>query len=90
VRLALVTLCRTSYGEAFCPLRVRLQRPRPPCEQQFDAFFRAPIVYDAPDTRWCLRLPIWIVCCPPQRRIGAHGRRGDSCVISRVSIVKMW
>jgi AraC-like DNA-binding protein len=48
--VALVTLCRTSYGEAFCPLRVRLQRPQPPCEQQFEAFFRAPIVYGAPDT----------------------------------------
>jgi len=48
--VALVALCRISYGEAFCPLRVRLQRPRPSCEQQFDAFFRAPITYDAPDT----------------------------------------
>ena len=47
--VALVTMCRTSYGEAFCPLRVRLQRPRPPCEQQFAALFRAPIAYGAPD-----------------------------------------
>jgi AraC-like DNA-binding protein len=47
---ALVMLCRTSYGESFCPLRIRLQRPRPPCEPQFAAFFRAPIAYDAPDT----------------------------------------
>jgi AraC-like DNA-binding protein len=48
--VALITLCRTSYGEAFCPLRVRLQRPLPPCEPLFDSFFRAPIVYGAPDT----------------------------------------
>jgi AraC-like DNA-binding protein len=46
---ALVTMCRTSYGESFCPLRVRLQRPQPPCEQQFATLFRAPIAYGAPD-----------------------------------------
>jgi AraC-like DNA-binding protein len=47
--VALVTMCRTSYGEAFCPLSVRLRRPPPPCEPQFDAIFRAPIAYSAPD-----------------------------------------
>jgi AraC-like DNA-binding protein len=47
--VALVTLCRISYGETFCPLRVRLQRPRATCEHQFDTFFRAPVVYGAAD-----------------------------------------
>jgi AraC-like DNA-binding protein len=47
--VSLVMLCRTSYGESFCPLRVRLQRPRPLCEPQFNAFFRAPIAYEASD-----------------------------------------
>lgn len=45
---SLVAMCRTSYGETFHPLRVRLQRPRPPCEMQFSMFFDAPIAYDAP------------------------------------------
>jgi len=48
--VAVVSMCRTSYGESFHPLRVRLQRPCPPCEQQFATFFRAPITYGAPDT----------------------------------------
>jgi len=47
--VALVMMCRTSYGDAFRPLRVRFRRPRPPCEPQFDALFRAPIAYGAPD-----------------------------------------
>jgi AraC-like DNA-binding protein len=48
--VSLITLCRTSYGDAFHPLRVRLQRPRLPCEQSFVEFLRAPIVFDATDT----------------------------------------
>jgi AraC-like DNA-binding protein len=47
--VAVITMCRTSYGESFRPLSVRLRRPCPSCEQQFATFFRAPIVYDAPD-----------------------------------------
>jgi AraC-like DNA-binding protein len=46
---ALVMLCRASAGEAFHPLRVRMRRPRPSCAEEFDAFFRAPIEYGAPD-----------------------------------------
>jgi len=46
---AVVMMCRTNYGETFRPLRVRLQRPPPPCEPQFAAFFAAPIAYGAPD-----------------------------------------
>lgn len=48
--VALVTLCRTSYGENFSPLRVRLQRPPAPCETQINAFLRAPVEYGAADT----------------------------------------
>lgn len=44
---SLITLCRTSCGETFRPLRVRLRRPPPPCQPQFEAFFRAPIEYGA-------------------------------------------
>ena len=40
---AVVMMCRTNYGDTFRPLRVRLQRPRPPCEPQFAAFFGAPL-----------------------------------------------
>lgn len=46
---SVVAMCRTSYGATFHPLRIRLQRPRPPCEPQFAAFFGAPIAYGAPD-----------------------------------------
>jgi AraC-like DNA-binding protein len=48
--VAVVAMCRTSFGDSFRPLRVRLQRSRPPCEPQFAAFFRAPIEYGASDT----------------------------------------
>jgi AraC-like DNA-binding protein len=47
--VALVMLCRASCGEQFHPLRVRFVRPRPACADDFDAFFRAPVAYAAPD-----------------------------------------
>ena len=47
--VALVAMCRTSFGDSFQPLRVRLRRPHPPCEQEFAAFFRAPITYGSAD-----------------------------------------
>ncbi len=46
---AFVMLCRASAGEAFAPLRVRMRRPRPACGEEFAAFFRAPIEFDAAD-----------------------------------------
>jgi AraC-like DNA-binding protein len=48
--VAFVMMCRTSYGESFCPLRARLQRPRAPCEQQLATFMHAPIDFDAQNT----------------------------------------
>lgn len=47
---ALVTLCRTSYGDSFVPLRIRLQRPQLPCHKQFTEYFRAPITFGASET----------------------------------------
>jgi AraC-like DNA-binding protein len=47
--VALVMLCRAICGDAFHPLRVRMQRARPACAEEFETFFRAPIEYDAPD-----------------------------------------
>jgi AraC-like DNA-binding protein len=50
---SLVRLCRSSCGEQFHPLRVTLTRPRPPCDQAFQDFFRAPIEYAADaETLW--------------------------------------
>ena len=47
--VALVMLCRASCGETFRPQRVRFARPRPSCAEEFDAFFRAPLEYEASD-----------------------------------------
>lgn len=47
--VALVMLCRASCGETFRPQRVRFTRPRPPCAEEFDPFFRALLEYEASD-----------------------------------------
>jgi AraC-like DNA-binding protein len=46
---AFVMLCRASCGDAFAPLHVRVRRPRPPCAEDFAAFFRAPVEYGVSD-----------------------------------------
>ncbi len=46
----IVHMCRTSYGPEFKPVRVELQREKPPCADQFDEFFQCEIVYDAPES----------------------------------------
>ncbi len=43
---ALVTLCRSHYGEAFSPLRVELQRPTPAQAAPWKALFRCPVEFD--------------------------------------------
>ena len=44
---ALITLCRLSAGDQLTPQRLWMRRPSPPCEGEFEAFFRAPIEYSA-------------------------------------------
>jgi len=44
---ALVKLCRITYGEAFTPLEVTVERAQPSCASRFDEWFRAPIVWTA-------------------------------------------
>lgn len=41
----LVAMCRMSVGASFQPLRVRMRRPAPPCVQEFDAYFGAPVEF---------------------------------------------
>ena len=44
---AVITLCRLSAGDGVTPLRLSMRRARPPCESEFEAFFRAPIAFSA-------------------------------------------
>ncbi|MCU0804933.1 MAG: AraC family transcriptional regulator [Burkholderiales bacterium] len=48
VLAATVKLARITYGEAFAPLEVTVQRERPGCAHRFEEWFRAPIVWAAP------------------------------------------
>jgi AraC-like DNA-binding protein len=40
-------LCRVTYGEAFTPLEVTVEREAPACARQFAEWFRAPVVWGA-------------------------------------------
>lgn len=44
---AVVSLCRFSTGDATAPKRIWMRRAPPPCEREFEEFFRAPIEYSA-------------------------------------------
>jgi AraC-like DNA-binding protein len=44
-------LCRITAGQSLDPEIVHLQRPRPSCDELFEALFRAPIVYSAEQNR---------------------------------------
>jgi AraC-like DNA-binding protein len=44
----IVKLCRITYGDAFAPLEVAVEREPPPAAQRFKEWFRAPIVWGAP------------------------------------------
>lgn len=44
---AIVTLCRLNAGDHLAPRLVRMRRGPPPCEGEFEAFFRAPVEYSA-------------------------------------------
>jgi AraC-like DNA-binding protein len=41
-------LCRITYGEAFAPLEVTVEREVPACARAFEDWFRAPIAWCAP------------------------------------------
>lgn len=43
----IVKLCRVTYGDAFAPLEVMVERARPECALAFEEWFRAPIVWGA-------------------------------------------
>lgn len=45
---SLLTLARNNAGPAFGPLRVALSRPAAGCAPRFEAFFGAPVEFDAP------------------------------------------
>jgi AraC-like DNA-binding protein len=44
----IVKLCRITYGDAFAPLEVAVERERPSGAPRFEEWFRAPIVWSAP------------------------------------------
>lgn len=44
---AAIAVCRFSTGEPMSPKRIRMRRATPSCEDEFAAFFRAPIEYSA-------------------------------------------
>lgn len=48
VLAALVKLARITFGEAFAPLEVTVERTPPGCARRFEDWFRAPIVWGAP------------------------------------------
>lgn len=48
VLAGILKLCRITYGDAFAPLEVTVEREPPACAQRFDEWFRAPIVWGAP------------------------------------------
>jgi AraC-like DNA-binding protein len=45
----IVKLCRITYGDSFVPLEVAVKRERPSETRRFEEWFRAPIVWDAPE-----------------------------------------
>jgi AraC-like DNA-binding protein len=50
---AFLRMCQITASHAVMPLRVSLQRPPPPCAEDFVAIFGPDIQYDAPDNRLC-------------------------------------
>jgi len=44
--VAIVRMCRTSYGDEFAPRRVQLAHGRPACAQRLESFFRCPVDFD--------------------------------------------
>jgi AraC-like DNA-binding protein len=49
VLAGIVKLSRITYGDAFAPLEVTVEREAPTCGQRFEDWFRAPIVWGAPN-----------------------------------------
>lgn len=49
VLAGIVKLSRITYGDAFAPLEVTVGREAPTCGQRFQDWFRAPIVWGAPN-----------------------------------------
>lgn len=47
VLAATVKLARITYGDAFSPLEVTVERERPACAHRFEDWFRAPVVWRA-------------------------------------------
>lgn len=52
---AFLQMCRSTAGEDLNPVRVAMQRPKPPfpCIEKFDQNFRAPIHFEEIDNRLC-------------------------------------
>jgi AraC-like DNA-binding protein len=48
VLAGILQLCRVTYGDAFAPLEATVGRERPAGTQRFEDWFRAPIVWNAP------------------------------------------
>lgn len=48
-----VRMCRMTAGSTINPVRVVMLRPKPACYEQFNAFFAAPIEYNASEYRLC-------------------------------------
>ncbi len=48
----ILNMCRISYRQEFCPLRVMLERPEPAltCSRKFATFFHAPVEYSCSET----------------------------------------
>jgi AraC-like DNA-binding protein len=50
---AFLRMCQITASSSVMPLRVSLQRPKPPCAEDFLAMFGPNIRYGAPDNRLC-------------------------------------
>jgi len=48
---AYLRMCRSLIGRDYVPLRIELRRPRPAKIEDFQKLLRAPLVFDAPQTR---------------------------------------
>ena len=49
IMVFIVSMCRMSIGNSFCPLRVKLRRPKPSCANEFDEYFGTSVEFSSPD-----------------------------------------
>lgn len=60
----LTGLCRINYGQNFNPAAVHFSHPKPACAGEFFAYFKCPVLFDAPDNRVILPIEVLDVDLP--------------------------